>query len=180
LCSIYGFPIFLIQKHQSRFTLASTRRSRFRTKNVPGSVFIAFLFSNLKHQSSFTLASIRRSRFRTKNVRCAVFIAFLFSNLKHQSSFTLASTRRSRFRTKNVRLGHFLHVLLFQIVILHRCFTRWPVGDLLYNPLWIAFKLLSYIGVSQAITAHIMLLLCCELLSNCYLTSVFHKKRNGI
>mgnify|MGYP007050512259 CR=1 FL=1 len=63
----------------------------------------------------------------------------------------------------------------FQIVILHRCFTSLGVAIIALNALWIAFKLLSYIGVSQAQGVGYSHRICCELLSNCYLTSVFHK-----
>ena len=63
----------------------------------------------------------------------------------------------------------------FQIVILHRCFTSQIAASYYTVVLWIAFKLLSYIGVSQAFNSYTWAPDCCELLSNCYLTSVFHK-----
>jgi len=68
-----------------------------------------------------------------------------------------------------------LVVNCFQIVILHRCFTRLVLEDDFDYKLWIAFKLLSYIGVSQVFLLPQLFLKSCELLSNCYLTSVFHK-----
>jgi len=64
----------------------------------------------------------------------------------------------------------------FQIVILHRCFTSFSTWIIDTRKLWIAFKLLSYIGVSQVCLVIDINIPCCELLSNCYLTSVFHKE----